>query len=439
MGNSNYKCSCNKDSDQTENIINNLDDANNDPNKENENENFNMSQNFNNQNDLKFFVQGKKNSDNLNLKSSNNNTTQINPKFTKENLNQNDTYKIVLIQSVYRGHAFRNLYNSELKQKLTQEVNQLIKDLTEQYTKFNLKRAESLIGSKFDKLGYKTFYPENSKSEKEEKEKLFTYDYGKTYNCNLLIISGIIPSFYIGQVKLDYARHGYGVTLLSDGSKYEGYWRNNYFTGWGRYIDSDGTLYEGYFLNGKLNGKGIKKSLNGNVYIGDFVDNKREGTGKEETNEHIYEGEFKNDKKNGNGKLAYKLLKDTYEGEFKDNCITGMGFYTWANKDTYKGTFVNGKMHGKGLYKWPDGGEYYGEYVNNIKEGNGRFKWVNGKVFEGQFKRGKPSGFGKLKTSNREIDVEFKDGKLLTNIRDVIQKQKEKELNNKNVEDQEVN
>ena len=96
-------------------------------------------------------------------------------------------------------------------------------------------------------------------------------------------------------------------------------------------------------------------------------------------------------------------------------------------------------MHGKGLYKWPDGGEYYGEYVNNIKEGNGRFKWVNGKVFEGQFKRGKPSGFGKLKTSNREIDVEFKDGKLLTNIRDVIQKQKEKELNNKNVEDQEVN
>ena len=31
-------------------------------------------------------------------------------------------------------------------------------------------------------------------------------------------------------------------------------------------------------------------------------------------------------------------MKDTYEGEFKDNCITGVGFYTWKNKDTYKGT-----------------------------------------------------------------------------------------------------
>ena len=136
-----------------------------------------------------------------------------------------------------------------------------------------------------------------------------------------------------------------------------------------------------------------------NLYIGDFVDNKREGKGKEETNEHIYEGEFKNDKKNGNGKLSYKLLKDTYEGEFKDNCITGTGFYTWANKDTYKGNFVNGK------------------------------------IFEGQFKKGKPNGFGKLKTATRELDVEFKDGKLVTNIKDVLQKEKEREIKNKIVED----
>ena len=69
-------------------------------------------------------------------------------------------------------------------------------------------------------------------------------------------------------------------------------------------------------------------------------------------------------------------------------------------------------MHGKGLYKWPDGGEYYGEYVNGIKEGYGIFKWVNGKIYEGQFHDGKPSGIGKLKTTAKEIDVEFKEGKL---------------------------
>ena len=96
-------------------------------------------------------------------------------------------------------------------------------------------------------------------------------------------------------------------------------------------------------------------------------------------------------------------------------------------------------MHGKGLYKWPDGGEYYGDYVNNIKEGNGRFKWVNGKIFEGQFKKGRPDGLGKLITGNKEVNVEFKDGKLVTNIKEMIMKDKEKENKIKNNEDDDFN
>ena len=77
---------------------------------------------------------------------------------------------------------------------------------------------------------------------------------------------------------------------------------------------------------------------------------------------------------------------------------------------------MNGKMHGKGLYKWPDGGEYYGDYVDNIKEGYGIFKWVNGKIYEGEFKGGKPCGNGKLRTATKEVDVEFKEGKLITSL-----------------------
>ena len=157
MGNSNCKCSCNKDSEQTENFINNLEDPNN-INNENENENFNMPQLNNQNNDLKSFIQGKKNSDQINFKSSNSNinnnnnlnNSNSNFKFNKDNMNQNDTTKIIKIQSCFRGYSFRKYYNNELKNILVQEVNQLIKDLTEQYTKFNLKRAESLIGTKFD-------------------------------------------------------------------------------------------------------------------------------------------------------------------------------------------------------------------------------------------------------------------------------------------------
>ena len=95
-------------------------------------------------------------------------------------------------------------------------------------------------------------------------------------------------------------------------------------------------------------------------------------------------------------------------------------------------------MHGKGLYKWPDGGEYYGDYVNNIKEGYGRFKWNNGKIYEGEFKKGKPSGFGKLKINNWEFYVEFNDGKLITNIKEIMRKEKKGEMINKNLEDEDL-
>ena len=113
--------------------------------------------------------------------------------------------------------------------------------------------------------------------------------------------------------------------------------------------------------------------------------------------------------------MVYKSNQDIYEGEFKENNITGTGFYTWSNKDTYLGTFINGKMEGKGLYRWPDGGEYYGEYKNNIKEGLGKFKWANGKIYEGPFRLGKPHGSGKLFINDIKYEVEFRDGKLFHN------------------------
>ena len=96
--------------------------------------------------------------------------------------------------------------------------------------------------------------------------------------------------------------------------------------------------------------------------------------------------------------LVYKSIKDSYEGDFFDNNITGNGEYKWENGDIFIGDFINGKMHGKGLYKWPDGGEYEGEYTNNIKEGIGRFKWSNGKIYEGPFEGGKY--FNSFKISN---------------------------------------
>ena len=173
--------------------------------------------------------------------------------------------------------------------------------------------------------------------------------------------------------------------------------------------------------------------LNGSLYIGDFANGVREGQGKEETSDHIYEGYFSNDMKNGKGKVTYKTLNDSYEGEFHDNLITGIGLYQWSNGESYYGSFVNGKMHGKGLYKWPDGGQYEGDYINNIKEGKGVFKWPNGKTFEGDFKKGRPSGLGILKTGKKTYKVTFKDGKIVGRIQGIIQQASNKKWNQKRV------
>ena len=62
----------------------------------------------------------------------------------------------------------------------------------------------------------------------------------------------------------------------------------------------------------------------------------------------------------------------------------------------------------------------------------------NEKIYEGEFKKGKPSGFGKLKINNWEFYVEFNDGKLITNIKEIMRKEKKGEMINKNLEDEDL-
>jgi hypothetical protein len=232
---------------------------------------------------------------------------------------------------------------------------------------------------------------------------------------------------YTGSIDLDNKKHGFGISIYKNGTKYTGFWFKNIFEGWGEMIDSDGSISHGLFSNGYLNGKGEKYYKDGNYYKGEFIDGLRSGHGIETTKEHDYEGNFENDKKNKNGKLVYKKIKDSYEGEFLNNNITGKGEYKWENGDVFVGDFINGKMHGRGHYKWPDGGEYEGEYINNIKAGMGKFKWSNGKIYEGTFEDGKfiiiflylfyyilgrPHGKGKLTNDVNQFNVEFIEGKM---------------------------
>ena len=52
------------------------------------------------------------------------------------------------------------------------------------------------------------------------------------------------------------SRHGKGYLIWSDGSVYEGYWKNDMADGKGRLIHAAGDIYDGYFKEDKANGYG---------------------------------------------------------------------------------------------------------------------------------------------------------------------------------------
>ena len=237
---------------------------------------------------------------------------------------------------------------------------------------------------------------------------------------------------------------GKGKINLKDGRTYEGTFVDGKLEGEGTYINNKGDIYIGGFIGGKLNGKGkiiqkrenINKSNGGNeqeninnkdnnddnnlVYEGEIKDFKREGHGVEKCPEYEFEGNFHDDMKNGQGSIKYLKLGRKYEGEFKNNEITGYGYLIYENKQTYEGNLVDGKKEGKGKYIWPDGSEYEGEYKNDIREGEGSLKWANGLIFKGKFHNGRPEGKGKLYSKNSIKDVEYRKGKFFGNLNETI-------------------
>ena len=66
-----------------------------------------------------------------------------------------------------------------------------------------------------------------------------------------------------------------GVMIFADGSRYEGYFKNDFPHGYGRIVQENGDVYEGGWLLGKIDGYGrhFNKS-EGSNFIGHWENNK---------------------------------------------------------------------------------------------------------------------------------------------------------------------
>jgi hypothetical protein len=119
--------------------------------------------------------------------------------------------------------------------------------------------------------------------------------------------------------------NGSGAYKLSDGSVYNGQWKDGKFNGKGTYKWPDGLIYNGEFKDGKFNGKGTYKWPDGSVYTGQYKNNKRDG-----------QGTFKDSD------------KTVYKGQWKDGEKNGQGTYKNKNGVKFSGIWVNGALNGKG-------------------------------------------------------------------------------------------
>jgi hypothetical protein len=104
-------------------------------------------------------------------------------------------------------------------------------------------------------------------------------------------------AIYYGEWNNDNFRHGRGILWL-EGSKYEGYWKNDKANVKGKLTHKNGDVYEGEWIDDKAEGFGIYTNIDGAQYKGYWKNDKQNGKGCESWPEGAcYEGDYVNGKK----------------------------------------------------------------------------------------------------------------------------------------------
>lgn len=126
-----------------------------------------------------------------------------------------------------------------------------------------------------------------------------------------------------------------------------------------------------------------------------------------------YEGQFRQGKMHGLG-IFLASNKSKYHGTWSANQRHGEGRQLFANGDTYEGDFVNNRMQGKGVMNFANGHQYDGDWVNDRPEGMGIYTFDGREKYVGEFVNGKFSGQGVYYYENGS----YYEGRWVENDRD---------------------
>lgn len=296
-------------------------------------------------------------------------------------LDQNLLQKIIKFQSLVRGVLYRKKFNKSEKLAIENQTNQnsYYNNYESNENRYSLLEEDQITESDINYL-FNNYAPLDD--EVQTKIKPTTE-----------IENGAL---YYGEWDNRGNKHGRGIQLWPDGSKYLGYWINNKANKKGKLIHRYGDVYEGEWIDDKANGYGTYSHIDGAKYEGYWKDDKQEGKGKEIWPDgNSYEGDYFAGSKQGKGKFIWSD-GSIYEGDFMNNNIEGKGIYKWADNRIYNGNWKNNQMDGYGEFTWPDGRNYKGGYKNDKKEGYGVFRWPQGQEYRGNWKNGKQHGEGEI-------------------------------------------
>uniref|UniRef100_A0A6B2LEX9 MORN repeat-containing protein 5 n=1 Tax=Arcella intermedia TaxID=1963864 RepID=A0A6B2LEX9_9EUKA len=158
-------------------------------------------------------------------------------------------------------------------------------------------------------------------------------------------------------------------------------------------------VYEGDFENNMRSGKGIMKYTDGSTYDGLWKDDKFHGKGTHTTSVGTYVGDFVKGQREGEGTFTFGNI--FYDGSWKEGKFNGFGLFRSTNsyETQFEGEWEQGKKY-KGIQSFADGSKWDGSFTNGKMSGVGKMTYPNGLVIEGKWKNGIRDG--KMVTATRD-------------------------------------
>lgn len=113
----------------------------------------------------------------------------------------------------------------------------------------------------------------------------------------------------------------------------------------------------------------------------------------------------------GNGNYLFNSGA-IYEGNWKNNTISGIGCLNVPVEGSYEGEFSNSQKNGKGTFLWDDGSVYSGDWKADQMCGQGTYKSYDNVVYKGTFQDNILwDGKCKFDNSTGKYVLFYKDGK----------------------------